>query len=156
MIWLKRFALMTFQSNARWCEPFTFMLARFYYLLEYQARGFCRRSSRFERTFSDPNWQSMEREPRLEALQRRLFNRGETALSSVYWQLIRKVIMLSPHWRIGIGSIANEIEHCSCMHRPVALSQIDLRRQAPYRNTLNWHSSLHFRKPPCRCNCRSL
>lgn len=65
--------------KSRWCEPFTFRLARFYYLLEFKLEAFVD-DPRFERTFSDPNWQSMEREPRLEALQRRLFNRGETAL----------------------------------------------------------------------------
>ena len=33
---------------------------------------------RFERNFSDPEWQSLDREPRLEALQRRLFSKGKT------------------------------------------------------------------------------
>ena len=62
----------------QWCEAFTFMLARFYYLLEFKLDVFVD-DPRFERTFSDPDWQSLDREPRLEALQRRLFSRGEKA-----------------------------------------------------------------------------
>ena len=65
-------------AGPRWCEAFTFMLARFYYLLEYKLDVFVD-DPRFERTFSDPDWQSLDREPRLEALQRRLFSRGEKA-----------------------------------------------------------------------------
>ncbi len=60
-----------------WCEPFTFSLGRFYYLLEHKLDAFVD-DPRFERTFSDPEWQSLDREPRLEALQRRLFSKGET------------------------------------------------------------------------------
>ena len=63
--------------NLAWCEPFTFRLGRFYYLLEYKLDVFVD-DPRFERTFSDPEWQSLDREPRLEALQRRLFRKGET------------------------------------------------------------------------------
>jgi len=63
--------------NLAWCEPFTFSLGRFYYLLEHKLDVFVD-DLRFERTFSDPKWQSLDREPRLEALQRRLFNKGET------------------------------------------------------------------------------
>ena len=63
--------------NLVWCEPFTFSLGRFYYLLEYKLDMFVD-DLRFERTFSDPKWQSLDREPRLEALQRRLFHKGET------------------------------------------------------------------------------
>ena len=63
--------------NLAWCEPFTFSLGRFYYLLEHKLDVFVD-DPRFKRTFSDPEWQSLDREPRLEALQRRLFNKGET------------------------------------------------------------------------------
>ncbi len=63
--------------NLAWCEPFTFSLGRFYYLLEHKLDVFVD-DPRFERTFSDPEWQSLDREPRLEALQRRLFSKGET------------------------------------------------------------------------------
>jgi tetratricopeptide (TPR) repeat protein len=63
--------------NLAWCEPFTFSLGRFYYLLEHKLDVFVDHP-RFERTFSDPKWQSLDREPRLEALQRRLFTKGET------------------------------------------------------------------------------
>ena len=63
--------------NLAWCESFTFSLGRFYYLLEYKLDVFVD-DPRFERTFSDPEWQSLDREPRLEALQRRLFSKGET------------------------------------------------------------------------------
>ena len=47
-------------------------------MLEYKLDVFVD-DPRFERTFSDPDWQSLDREPRLEALQRRLFSRGEKA-----------------------------------------------------------------------------
>jgi len=63
--------------NLAWCEPFTFSLGRFYYLLEHKLDVFVD-DPRFERTFSDLEWQSLDREPRLEALQRRLFSKGET------------------------------------------------------------------------------
>jgi len=63
--------------NLVWCQPFTFRLGRFYYLLEHKLDVFVD-DPRFERTFSDPEWQSLDREPRLEALQRRLFSKGET------------------------------------------------------------------------------
>ena len=63
--------------NLAWCEPFTFSLGRFYYLLEHKLDVFVD-DPRFERTFSDLEWQSIDREPRLEALQRRLFSKGET------------------------------------------------------------------------------
>jgi len=63
--------------NLDWCEPFTFSLGRFYYLLEHKLDVFVD-DPRFERTFSDPEWESLDREPRLEALQRRLFSKGET------------------------------------------------------------------------------
>ena len=63
--------------NLDWCEPFTFSLGRFYYLLEHKLDVFVD-DPRFERNFSDPQWQSLDREPRLEALQRRLFSKGKT------------------------------------------------------------------------------
>jgi hypothetical protein len=63
--------------NLAWCEHFTFRLGRFYYLLEHKLDVFVD-DPRFERTFADPEWQSLDREPRLEALQRRLFSKGET------------------------------------------------------------------------------
>ena len=43
--------------NLAWCEPFTFSLGRFYYLLEHKLDVFVD-DPRFERTFSDPEWQS--------------------------------------------------------------------------------------------------
>ena len=63
--------------NLAWCEPFTFSLGRFYYLLEHKLDVFVE-DRLFERTYSDLEWQSLDREPRLEALQRRLFRKGET------------------------------------------------------------------------------
>ena len=59
-----------------WCQPLTFRLGRFYYLLEYKLDVLVD-DPRLERGFTDPSWQSLDREPRLEALQRRLFIRGE-------------------------------------------------------------------------------
>ena len=84
--------------KARWCEPFTFRLARFYYLLEFKLEAFVD-DPRFERTFSDPNWQSLELEPRLEALQRRLFNRGETALE--------RLLAVDPHSHDALSALAD-------------------------------------------------
>ena len=59
-----------------WCQPLTFRLGRFYYLLEYKLDVLVD-DPRLERGFTDPSWQSLDREPRLEALQRRLFIKGE-------------------------------------------------------------------------------
>ena len=53
--------------NSEWCQPFTFRLAGFYYVLEFKLDVLVD-DQRFERTFSDPEWSSLEREPRLEAL----------------------------------------------------------------------------------------
>ena len=77
-----RFEMMTEQVCAdpsvadTWCQPLTFRLGRFYYLLEYKLDVLVD-DPRLERGFTDPSWQSLDREPRLEALQRRLFIRGE-------------------------------------------------------------------------------
>ena len=62
--------------NRDWCEPFTFRLGRFYYLLEYKLDVLVD-DPRFESAFADTEWQSLEREPRLDVLQRRLFGQGE-------------------------------------------------------------------------------
>ena len=84
--------------SVRWCEPFTFMLARFYYLLEYKLEVFVD-DPRFERTFSDPDWQSLDREPRLEALQRRLFSRGERAFE--------RLLAVSPSSHDALSALAD-------------------------------------------------
>jgi tetratricopeptide (TPR) repeat protein len=82
----------------QWCEAFTFMLARFYYLLEYKLDVFVD-DPRFERTFSDPDWQSLDREPRLEALQRRLFSRGEKAFE--------RLLAVSPENHDALSALAD-------------------------------------------------
>jgi len=67
-------------ANQVWCQPFSFDLMRFYYVLEHKLDVFVD-DPRFEPRFTDREWQSLDREPRLEALQRRLFRKGETVLS---------------------------------------------------------------------------
>jgi hypothetical protein len=62
--------------RAEWCRYFSFRLARFYYLLEYKLDVFVD-DPRFESRIADSDWQSLERDPRMEALQRRLFQQGE-------------------------------------------------------------------------------
>ena len=62
--------------RAEWCRYFSFRLARFYYLLAYKLDVFVD-DPRFESRIADSDWQSLERDPRMEALQRRLFQQGE-------------------------------------------------------------------------------
>ena len=84
--------------NVRWCQPFTFSLGRFYYLLEYKLEVFVD-DPRFERTFSDPDWQSLDREPRLDALQRRLFGKGEESF--------QRLVTLSPDSHDALSALAD-------------------------------------------------
>ena len=70
--------------SSEWCQSFTFRLAGFYYVIEFKLEVLVD-DQRFERTFSDPEWSSLEREPRLEALQRRLMSKGE----DLFEQLLR-------------------------------------------------------------------
>ena len=81
-----------------WCQPFTFRLGRFYYLLEYKLDVLVD-DPRFERGFSDPGWQSLDREPRLEALQRRLFIRGE--------QVFERLLSLQPDNHDALSALAD-------------------------------------------------
>ena len=84
--------------NALWCQPFTFSLGRFYYLLEYKLEVFVD-DPRFERTFSDPDWQSLDREPRLDALQRRLFGKGE--------ENFQRLVTVSPDSHDALSALAD-------------------------------------------------
>lgn len=81
-----------------WCQPFTFRLARFYYLLEYKLDVLVD-DPRFERGFADPSWQSLDREPRLEALQRRLFARGE--------KVLERLLALDPSDHEALSALAD-------------------------------------------------
>ena len=82
----------------RWCKAFTFMLVRFYYLLEYKLEAFVD-DPRFEGVFSDTEWRSLEREPRLEALQRRLFSWGEKAFE--------RLLVVSPTSHDALSALAD-------------------------------------------------
>ena len=99
-----RFEAMTEQVCAdssvagTWCQAFTFRLARFYYLLEYKLDVLVD-DPRFERGFADPSWQSLDREPRLEALQRRLFARGE--------KVLERLLALDPSDHEALSALAD-------------------------------------------------
>ena len=99
-----RFEAMTEQVCAdlsvagTWCQPFTFRLGRFYYLLEHKLDVLVD-DPRFERGFADPSWQSLDREPRLEALQRRLFVRGE--------KVFERLLSLDPTSHDALSALAD-------------------------------------------------
>ncbi len=81
-----------------WCQPFSFRLTRFYYLLEYKLDVFVD-DPRFEPRFGNSEWQSLEREPRLEALQRRLFRQGE--------QVLDRLLELTPEDHDALSALAD-------------------------------------------------
>ena len=84
--------------NSEWCQPFTFRLAGFYYVLEFKLDVLVD-DQRFERTFSDPEWSSLEREPRLEALQRRLMSKGE--------DLFEQLLSVAPEEHDALSALAD-------------------------------------------------
>ena len=84
--------------SSEWCQPFTFRLAGFYYVLEFKLDVLVD-DQRFERTFSDPEWSSLEREPRLEALQRRLMSKGE--------DLFEQLLSVSPDQHDALSALAD-------------------------------------------------
>ena len=102
--------------NRDWCEPFTFRLGRFYYLLEYKLDVLVD-DPRFESAFADTEWQSLEREPRLDVLQRRLFGQGEKLFEALL-TVDADILLRCQRWQIGTGSIASAIAHWSCIGRP--------------------------------------
>jgi hypothetical protein len=84
--------------SREWCQPFTFRLASFYYVLEFKLDVLVD-DQRFERTFSDPEWSSLEREPRLEALQRRLMSKGE--------DLFEQLLGVAPDQHDALSALAD-------------------------------------------------
>lgn len=84
--------------SSEWCQPFTFRLAGFYYVLEFKLEVLVD-DQRFERTFSDPEWSSLEREPRLEALQRRLMSKGE--------DLFEQLLSVAPDQHDALSALAD-------------------------------------------------
>ena len=84
--------------SSEWCQPFTFRLAGFYYVLEFKLDVLVD-DQRFERTFSDPEWSSLEREPRLEALQRRLISKGE--------DLFEQLLSVAPDRHDALSALAD-------------------------------------------------
>jgi len=115
--------------NLAWCEPFTFRLGRFYYLLEHKLDVFVD-DPRFERTFTDPEWQSLDREPRLEALQRRLFSKGET--------VFERLLKVSPDSHEALSALADwhwfyrkRDEATTLYRRACVLSSSRFSRAAP-------------------------
>ncbi len=93
-----------------WCQPFSFRLVRFYYLLEYKLDVFVD-DPRFEPRLSGADWQSMEREPRLEALQRRLFQQGE--------RVFDRLLALKPEDHDALSALADW--HWFYQKRPAAI-----------------------------------
>ena len=137
--------------NLAWCEPFTFSLGRFYYLLEHKLDVFVD-DPRFERTFSDPEWQSLDREPRLEALQRRLFSKGET--------VFERLLEVNPDSPDALSALADwhwfyrkRDEATSLYRRACRLSPSDLPKLRPCRNTPGWPLTGRFRSRPYRSMC---
>ena len=94
-----------------WCQRFSFRLVRFYYLLEYKLDVFVD-DPRFEPRFSDTDWQLLDREPRLEALQRRLFQRGE--------RVFDRLLALKPADHDALSALADW--HWFYQKRPAAIS----------------------------------
>ena len=84
--------------SSEWCQPFTFRLAGFYYVLEFKLDVLVD-DQRFERTFSDSEWSSLEREPRLEALQRRLMSKGE--------DLFEQLLSVAPDRHDALSALAD-------------------------------------------------
>ena len=84
--------------SSEWCQPFTFRLAGFYYALEFKLDVLVD-DQRFERTFSDSEWSSLEREPRLEALQRRLMSKGE--------DLFEQLLSVAPDRHDALSALAD-------------------------------------------------
>ena len=83
---------------ADWCQPLTFRLGRFYYLLEYKLDVLVN-DPRFERGFADSSWRSLDTEPRLEALQRRLFTRGK--------RVFERLLSLDPSNHDALSALAD-------------------------------------------------
>jgi len=104
-----------------WCQFFSFRLIRFYYLLEYKLDVFVD-DPRFEPRFGSPDWDSMEREPRMEALQRRLFQQGEVVFD--------RLLAIDPgahdglvgladwHWFYQKRTAATRLYREACRSRP--------------------------------------
>jgi hypothetical protein len=93
-----------------WCQPFSFRLARFYYLLEYKLDVFVD-DPRFEPRLSGADWQTLEREPRMEALQRRLFQQGE--------RVFDRLLALKPEDHDALSALADW--HWFYQKRPAAI-----------------------------------
>ena len=70
------------ESMLSWCQDFTFRLLRFYYALDHKL-DLVVSDPRFERAFGAPGWQYVDLEPRLEELQRRLYQRGRDILEKM-------------------------------------------------------------------------
>jgi len=104
-----------------WCAPLSFRLGQFYYVLEYKLDVFVD-DSRFEPRYTDPEWQSMGREPRLEALQRRLFRQGEQNFSRLVEATPSDHDALSAladwHWFYKKRSRALELYQNACRLQP--------------------------------------
>lgn len=111
--------------QAGWCEPLSFRLGQFYYVLEYKLDVFVD-DARFEPRYTDPEWQFMGREPRLEALQRRLFRQGEKNFSRLVAVAPNDHDALSAmadwYWFYRKRSQAMEFYREACRLRPARFS----------------------------------
>lgn len=84
-----------------WCSELTYRLVSFYYVLEFKLDVLVD-DTRFQSVFDRPDWQSLDREPRLEEMQRRLYRRGEVALERLVNQqpddLDAQLALADWHW----------------------------------------------------------
>ena len=112
--------------NRDWCEPFTFRLGRFYYLLEYKLDVLVD-DPRFESAFGDTEWQSLEREPRLDVLQRRLFGQGEKLFEALLTVDANSPAALSAladwYWFYRKRDRALELYRQACARAPDSFTQ---------------------------------
>ncbi|MDA7595934.1 tetratricopeptide repeat protein [Luminiphilus sp.] len=106
--------------RSEWCQPFTFRLAGFYYVLEFKLDVLVD-DQRFESAFSDPEWGSLEREPRLEALQRRLVRKGE--------DVFERLLSVSPDQHDGLSALADWLWFYRQKTRAMALYEQACRLQ---------------------------
>lgn len=89
------------QVREGWCSQLTYRLLSFYYVLEFKLDVLVD-DARFQSVFDRTDWQSLDREPRLEEMQRRLYRRGEMALERLLSQspedLDAQMALADWHW----------------------------------------------------------
>ena len=140
--------------NRDWCEPFTFRLGRFYYLLEYKLDVLAD-DPRFESAFADTEWQSLEREPRLEVLQRRLFGQGKKLFEALLTVDAANPAALSAladwYWFYRKRDRALELYRQACARAPDSFAQA---APLPEHPKLAYELAFQERPVPVRLSLR--